>query len=106
MILVVGATGLLGGGITRKLRSAHPVRMLRRDILAAQALIDLGAQSVTGDLRDRVSLDIACRGVDVVITTAIALFTDGGSFQTVDLLFTKNRLPPASTLFPYTTLFR
>jgi len=83
MILIVGATGTLGGRITRRLLAAgKDVRILVRHnspsaemakigmATSAQSLIDAGAQPVYGDLKDRASLDAACAGVDTVITTA------------------------------------
>lgn len=75
MILVVGATGLLGSEICRRLRArGRDVRALvrgrspREDELRA-----LGVELVAGDLRDRDSLVIACQGVDAVISTATAM---------------------------------
>lgn len=83
MDLVVGATGLLGGAITRLLLAeGRDVRVLLRhnspaEAMAAQGmatspktLLEAGAQPVYGDLKDRPSLDSALRGVDTVITTA------------------------------------
>src|SRR2546422_740712 len=74
MILVVGATGLLGGEICRRLRErGHPVRALARetsDPAKVQRLTSLGAEIVRGDLKDRASLDKACRGAATVISTA------------------------------------
>jgi uncharacterized protein YbjT (DUF2867 family) len=74
MILVVGATGLLGGEICRRLRErGQSVRALTRhtsDTAKVQRLRGLGAEIVSGDLKDRASLDQACRGVSTVISTA------------------------------------
>ena len=97
MILVVGATGTLGGRITRGLlEKGKNVRILVRDhspsaemaqvgmATAADSLIADGAQAVSGDLTDRGSLDVACAGVDTVITTATATKRDG-DLETVDL---------------------
>jgi uncharacterized protein YbjT (DUF2867 family) len=77
MILVVGATGILGGMITQQLLAqGKEVRILVREnspseALAAQGmatsartLIDAGAQPVCGDLKDRASLDRAVKGMD------------------------------------------
>lgn len=85
MILVVGATGLLGGAITRRLlEDGNDVRILvRRDspsatlaeqgrATSAGTLTTAGARQVSGDLKDRTSLDRACRGARTVITTANA----------------------------------
>src|SRR5689334_6072457 len=74
MILVVGATGLLGGEICQQLAAAgHSVRALVRPTAnesRVENLRRLGAELVTGDLKDPASLDKACAGADVVITTA------------------------------------
>ncbi len=67
MTLVVGSTGLLGGMIARRLLDqGTAVRVLVRSGASDLA----GAAAVTGDLKDRASLDAACRGVTTVITTA------------------------------------
>jgi uncharacterized protein YbjT (DUF2867 family) len=74
MILVVGATGSLGGRTARGLlERGHPVRALVRSSAAHTALAAMGAEPVMGDLTDRPSLDRACEGVDTVLTTAISL---------------------------------
>jgi uncharacterized protein YbjT (DUF2867 family) len=74
MILVVGSTGFLGGEICRRLTAAgKPVRGLVRATSAPERvayLKSLGVETVEGDLRDPVSLENACRGVESVITTA------------------------------------
>jgi uncharacterized protein YbjT (DUF2867 family) len=91
MILVVGATGLLGGEICRLLDTAgKPFRALVRatsDKGKVAQLQSLGAEIVRGDLRDRSSLDAACKDVDAVISTASATISrqEGDSIQTVDL---------------------
>jgi uncharacterized protein YbjT (DUF2867 family) len=74
MILVVGATGLLGSEICHQLSAAgHPVRALVRPTSnesRVEGLRVLGAELVAGDLKARASLDAACAGAEVVITTA------------------------------------
>ena len=74
MILVIGATGLLGSEICRRLSErGEPVRALARktsDGAKVQRLKTLGAEVVQGELKDRASLDAACRGMSTVITTA------------------------------------
>jgi NADH dehydrogenase len=90
MILVVGATGLLGGTITRQLlgqgkdvrilvRHDSPAEQLAQQGLAtpAPALIELGAQPVFGDLKDPASLEAACEGVETLITTANSALRGG-----------------------------
>lgn len=71
MDLVVGATGHLGSAITRGLLAlGRDVRILVRPGRDASALVSLGATAVEGDLKDPASLERACRGIDVVVTTA------------------------------------
>jgi uncharacterized protein YbjT (DUF2867 family) len=74
MILVVGATGQLGTAICRRLRDKGlPVRALVRstsDLARIEHLRSLGVETVQGNLRNRNSLDAACKHVDSVITTA------------------------------------
>ena len=71
MILIVGATGELGSKITKGIAAAGgQVRILGRPQSDTRALEALGAEVARGDLKDRVSLDRACRGVDFVVTTA------------------------------------
>jgi len=74
MILVIGATGLLGSEICRRLSEhGESLRALARktsDGAKVQRLKTLGAEVVQGDLKDRASLDAACRGMSTVITTA------------------------------------
>jgi len=71
-ILVAGATGLLGSEICRLLTgSKHSVRGLVRPGSPRQELLQsFGVQTVLGDLRDVRSLEVACRGVTTVISTA------------------------------------
>lgn len=71
MILIVGATGELGGIITHELLTqGKSVRALVRRGSNSQSLAITGAQTVTGDLKDRTTLDEACQGITTVITTA------------------------------------
>ncbi len=73
MILVVGATGLVGGDVCRRLAAAgRPARALVRgtsDPAKVGALRDLGIEIVHGDVRDPASLAEACRGISAVICT-------------------------------------
>lgn len=77
MILVVGATGMLGGEVCRQLTAkGETVRALVRptsDPAKVAALKELGIETVAGDLRDPASLAAACRGVSAVITTVSAM---------------------------------
>ena len=75
MILVVGATGLLGAEICGQLRARGlPVRgLVRRGSVRERPLRDLGVEVCTGDLRVRADVERACRGVSAVISTATAM---------------------------------
>jgi uncharacterized protein YbjT (DUF2867 family) len=90
MILVVGATGLVGSEICRLLgENGKAVRALVRETSApekVQQLKDMGAETVVGDLKDKASLDRACAGVDAVITTANTMHgrMEGDTFEAVD----------------------
>lgn len=76
-ILVAGATGMLGSEICRQLTAAgKSVRGLVRassDATKVDRLHSLGVETVVGDLRDRASLDEACKGITHVITTVSAV---------------------------------
>jgi len=73
MILVAGATGLVGGMITRRLvDQGRQVRIVVRPGSSYDALVQAGAEPVFADLTDRDSLDRACAGAEAVITTATA----------------------------------
>jgi uncharacterized protein YbjT (DUF2867 family) len=88
--LVVGATGLLGLEVCKRLgESAEPVRCLVRptaDGSKRAALEALGVELVEGDLKDPASLARACAGVQAVISTASSTFSrqEGDSIASVD----------------------
>ena len=66
-ILVTGATGNVGSLLVPSLTGlGADVRVLVRDESKAQGLIDLGVETVVGDLDKPDSLDAAFRGVDKV----------------------------------------
>lgn len=77
MNLVVGATGLLGGEICRRLAAeGKPVRALVRatsDPAKVEALKRYGAEIVEGNVCDPASLEAACQGVHAVISTVSAM---------------------------------
>ena len=90
MNLVVGATGSLGSEIVKLLADAgKPARALVRptsDQKKVDQLQTLGAEIVSGDLKDRPSLDAACRGVSAIISTASSTLSrlQGDTIRTVD----------------------
>ena len=74
MILLVGATGDLGGRVARLLReSGQDVRCLVRPTTDDSPLRAIGAQIVRGDLTEPATLAPACEGVETVIATATAI---------------------------------
>lgn len=87
MILVIGATGLLGGEICRQLRARElSVRgMARSGSPRAAMLRDLGVEVFTGDLRTRADVERACLGVTAVISTATAMGTKDKTLKMRDV---------------------
>jgi uncharacterized protein YbjT (DUF2867 family) len=92
MILVVGATGLLGSEICSRLRRQQvAVRALVRPTANEDRLAALrrsGAELCVGDLKDPESVRKACERVEVVISTASSTLSgqDRDSIETVDRL--------------------
>jgi uncharacterized protein YbjT (DUF2867 family) len=90
MILVAGATGIVGGIVSQQLaRRGAAVRALVRptsDKAKRDGLASAGATLTEGDLKDRASLDAACRGVTTVISTVSTTLSrqPGDSIETVD----------------------
>lgn len=99
MILIVGATGRLGGLIARTLlRNDTPVRVLVRGGSSYDALAAAGAEIVTGDLKDPPSLHAATRGVDAVVTTANSMARSGGdTIESVDIDGNRNLVDAAAS---------
>lgn len=109
MILVVGATGMLGGMITQQLLAqGKDVRILVRHnspseamaaqgmATSAQTLVAAGAQPVYGDMKDRASLDRAMAGVHTVLTTANSALRGGeDNPETVELHGNRNLIDAA-----------
>lgn len=87
MMLVVGATGIVGGRIAHQLLSnGADVRVLVRPGSAYQGLVEAGARAVFGDLKDPESLTPALDGIETVITTASAGSRGGeDTIERVDL---------------------
>jgi uncharacterized protein YbjT (DUF2867 family) len=79
MILIVGASGKLGGQVARRLLALGiPVRALSRVPARLHELRALGAEVMAADLRDSATLGSACQGVEKVLAAAHA-FTGGGT---------------------------
>lgn len=98
MILIVGATGIVGGMIARRLlEQEKEVRILVREnspseqmapqgmATSAQSLIEAGAKPVYGDLKDESSIRRAVEGVQTVISSANSALRGGeDNVQNVD----------------------
>ena len=91
MILVVGATGLLGTRVCERLRAeGRPVRALVRRTSnpdKVNALRSLGCQLAAGDLKDPPQIQAACQGISALISTASSTLSRqaGDSIESVDL---------------------
>ncbi len=92
MNLIVGATGLVGGEICRRLAANQkPVRALVRptgDPSRIEELRKAGAELVSGDLKDPASIQAACAGVTAVLSTASSTLSrqPGDTIDGVDRL--------------------
>src|SRR4051812_6809011 len=90
MILVAGATGVLGSEIVRRLiNRGEKVRAMVRASSAPEKVARLensGAEIVRADLKDHASLARACAGVQAVISTVTMILTaqPGDSFAATD----------------------
>lgn len=69
-VLVVGATGLVGGRVARLLAQHRPVRALLRPGSDGSDLLNAGITCVSGDLTRPETLLPAVAGVGTVVTTA------------------------------------
>ena len=96
MILIAGATGSVGGRIALELlESGEAVRALVRRTSDPARLKAAGAELAVGDLKDPPSLARACRGADIVITTATMSKRGDDSVANVDLQGTQNLIAAA-----------
>lgn len=90
MILVAGATGVLGSEIVRRLLArGEKVRAMTRATSKPDTVDRLrkaGAEIVVADLKEPASLAGACRGVDGVISSVTTITTSqpGDSFEATD----------------------
>jgi NADH dehydrogenase len=98
MVLVVGATGSLGRRIVHRLRAQdEDVRALVRPASDWADLERAGAQIALGDLKEPQTLDRACAGVDVVVSTANSAKRGGAdNVETVDLNGNRNLIDAAA----------
>ncbi|UCG17769.1 MAG: NAD-dependent epimerase/dehydratase family protein [Phycisphaerales bacterium] len=97
--LITGATGLLGSHIAEQLRQCgRCVRALVRPGSDTAFLRSIGAELAIGDVTDRHSLDLACRGVTTVYHAA-ARVGDWGAwdeFERVTIAGTGNLIEAAA----------
>src|SRR5512133_229443 len=90
MDLLIGATGILGLQVARRLQAAgRPFRVMVRassDPEKRKALEAMGAQVVLGDLKDAASVHAACAGVANVISSASSTLSrgEGDDIESVD----------------------
>jgi len=90
-VLVAGASGLLGGAITRKLLSAGvPVRALGRNAEKLAPFGRLGAEVAAIDLGNLQKLTEACRGIGQIVATANNNMGKGPAGPTRDLTAYQN----------------
>ncbi len=77
MILIVGATGMVGSEVCERLvKNGKKVAALVRpsaDAAKVKQLEALGVELLPGDLREPATLEAACRHADVVVSTASAV---------------------------------
>ena len=101
MILVAGATGSLGSEIVQRLlKRGQRVRALVRqtsDRTKVDSLERAGAEIAQGDLKQRDTLDDACRGARVVISTVSMIVTgrEDDSFAATDSAGTRQLIDAA-----------
>ncbi len=90
MVLVVGATGMVGSEICKRLAARNEkVRGLVRATSSTEKVNSLrgyGVEVCIGDLKDPDSLAVACRNADAVISTASSTLSrqPGDSIESVD----------------------
>src|SRR6266850_7904402 len=90
MILVAGATGLVGREICRRLlEKKKPVRAIFRKSSNQELVNDLksrGAEVLIAEFKEPASLAAACRNVQTVVSTVSSTFSRqaGDSIETVD----------------------
>ena len=90
-VLVVGATGSLGGKVVDDLlKRGKSVRALVRPTSDASRLESRGVEIARGDMLDLDSLVAAMHGADAVITTAAGYTRGGKNAQDIDTIGNSN----------------
>jgi NADH dehydrogenase len=97
MILVTGANGFVGRNLVKRLRQEGlAIRAVVRIPAKAQALKDLGAEVVPGEINDLPSLTAAAKGCDrVVHLVGIIQEGRGFTFRSIHVEGTRNVLDAA-----------
>lgn len=84
-ILVLGATGYIGGRLVPRLAEAgHAVRVMARSAAKAGAKGWTGVEIVEGDVLDRADLDRSCGGVQVIYYLVHSMSAGEGDFESRD----------------------
>ena len=98
-ILIIGGTGTLGKELAAQLlEKGKKVHILTRNPANADPLSKMGAHIIEGDLTDKTSLIRACKGMDIVISSAHSLLGKGKyASEKVDDLGQKNLIDAAHT---------
>ena len=74
LVLVTGATGLVGNNVVRKLlESGYQVRVLVRESSSPRPLEGMSVEKATGDIRDAARVQSAVNGVQLVVHSAAAV---------------------------------
>jgi len=90
MILIAGATGVLGSEICRLFaKQGTAIRALVRETSDPEKIArlkEMGAETAVGDLKDRGSLDKACQDIKTVVSTVSGIHgrLDGDTIARVD----------------------
>jgi dihydroflavonol-4-reductase len=99
-VLVTGATGFVGGAITRRLLAdGRSVRVLARSPAAAGGLRQLGAEVVAGDVLEPGTLERAAAGCEVVYHAAGVngfCMRDPGPMRAANVTGTENVITAAA----------
>lgn len=99
MIFVAGGTGFIGRRLMEALAGeGYKVKCLVRSERKARVCVDLGFETVTGDITDRASLKGALSGAGTVIhLVGIASEAGGQTFEDVHVRGTSNLLEEATS---------
>ncbi len=100
-VLVTGATGFLGGWLVRRLLDeGHAVRIIKRANSSLDEIAHLPIEIFLGDVTDKESLLVACRGVDTVFHLAGLIGysrAQRGAMQHVNVDGTRNVIDACET---------